>query len=180
MSLHDDGSSFSLSRSIVRLQLLTGLINHAVQVNYNRKHAEIQYTLGYAPVMCYLWGFGLCCVMLALGSQRCMAMTRQAWKNWQYRILCSDGKRVNFLRKNKEEICSDLIDILSFPLSYIWNSLPCCLSLDLTDSLSDFLSSLVSYLLLLSLYLFHWFQLLSITISCFSSPFVALTHVCVF
>lgn len=41
MSLHDDGSPFSLLRSIVQLQLLSSLINHAFQVNCMRKHAHI-------------------------------------------------------------------------------------------------------------------------------------------
>lgn len=40
MSLHDDGSPFLLLRSIVQLQLLSALINHGLQVNCERKHAQ--------------------------------------------------------------------------------------------------------------------------------------------
>lgn len=49
MSLHDDGSPSSLLRSIVQLRLLSSLINHALQVNCERKHAHIHWAC---------WGFG--------------------------------------------------------------------------------------------------------------------------
>lgn len=41
MSLHDDGSPFSLLRSIVQLWLPSSLINHGLQVNCRTKHAHV-------------------------------------------------------------------------------------------------------------------------------------------
>lgn len=138
MSLHDDGSPSSLLRSIVQLRLLSSLINHALQVNYERKHAHIHWAcwgfgtewatapVGYktlnplAEWMSPLRGF-----TLAFGSQGNMVMTWEGLKGEA--IACVSLCRTEWKRIDEER---ELINCFNSQSSSLGLTLspPCFLS----------------------------------------------------